>query len=451
MWTGQTASILAKPSAGRPPFTILLISDAVVAGLARYFGTAPGPLVHVVPLDEVKAAVRSPSALGLIRADDVTPDVRALALDGDSLFGSERISAGRSWRLTVASTTPSLVSTDGLWTLAAGGDVNLDRMVYLRAVAQGRGADFPWSAGTARLAHYECCGWDGAALGVARSTGDSDTLRSRFLDADLALVNFEGSAPNDYSYRSNSLTFTFDPALLGGLRDAGIDMVSLANNHIRNGGDQGVLDTCSNLDNAGIGHVGAGTDLAAARRPGWLTAAHLNVAVLAYSAVGAGNWATASHPGAAPLRTDQVTADIRAARASGADVVIVMPHWGQEYSYYVSATQKSQAAAFVAAGADLVLGSHSHWVGAIESLPGPNGTGFVDYSMGDLLFDLNHDVQSQEGEVVTLSFVGKRLAQVQIDPTIMIDGAQVGLLDPSGDGRFVLDAIRLASHGLLDW
>jgi poly-gamma-glutamate capsule biosynthesis protein CapA/YwtB (metallophosphatase superfamily) len=98
-----------------------------------------------------------------------------------------------------------------------------------------------------------------------------------------------------------------------------------------------------------------------------------------------------------------------------------------------------------------VLGSHSHWVGAIQSIDRPQGPAFVDYSLGDLLFDLNHDLQAQEGVIATMTFSGKRLVQVDLDPTIMVDRAQVALLDPAGGGQAVLDAIRRASRGLIGW
>jgi poly-gamma-glutamate synthesis protein (capsule biosynthesis protein) len=146
-----------------------------------------------------------------------------------------------------------------------------------------------------------------------------------------------------------------------------------------------------------------------------------------------------------------VISDIHSARAAGADIVIVMPHWGSEYTYSVFSDQRAQAAAMVAAGADLILGSHSHWVGGIQSFNGPNGPAFVDYSMGDFLFDLTHDALAQQGVLVTLTFYGTRLVQVSLDPTIMIYGAQVGLLDPAGDGKGVLNAIRDASRGFSNW
>ena len=448
LWSGASKTLTAT-GAGPLSFHGLAVASRDVDGLSRFFGMRPAASVRVLSVDDLKAAVRGDaSILGLLEADDVTPDVRAMALDDVDLFGSNRLADPAAWRLRIATSAEPAVQSNALWTLAAGGDVNFDRRIYVQAITNHMGPDYPWLGGNARISGYECCGWLGARLVVARSRANGDEFRSRFADADLALVNFEGSAPDDYVYRPNSLVFTFDPELLVGLKNAGIDLVSLANNHIRNGGDQGVLDTMTNLDNVGIAHTGAGANLAAADQPGWLSAGGRKIAVLAYSAVGATNWATDSRPGATPLTTERVVADIGAARAAGADVVIVMPHWGTEFSYSISAAQRNQAKAFVAAGADLILGSHSHWVGGLQALDGTNGTAFVDYSMGDLMFDLNHDVPAQEAEVVTLTFVGRKLAQVQIDPTVMIGGYQVGLLNPATDGKSVLDAIRTASRGL---
>jgi poly-gamma-glutamate capsule biosynthesis protein CapA/YwtB (metallophosphatase superfamily) len=430
----------------------LAVAAADADAIAALLDITPAKSVEVLDPAGVKAAVRaSPSTLGLLPVDEVTPDVTALSVNGISLFGSGRIKALTDWPLLVRSAGPSSFSLATEWTLAAGGDVNLDRSVYVKAVQKGYGPDYPWSGGYAEISGYRCCSFDGGSVVVARATTDPGALARRFSQADLALVNLEGSAPNDFVYRPASLIFTFDPALLAGLHDAGIDAVSLANNHIRNGGDLGVIDTCTNLDRAGIAHAGAGADLAAARAPAWLQAAGLKVAVLAYSNVGRANFAGTDRAGAAPLDPQYVIDDILDARSAGADIVIVMPHWGEEYSYWLSTEQKQEAAAFVAAGADLVLGSHSHWVGAIQSIDRPQGPAFVDYSLGDLLFDLDHDIQSQEAVVLTLTFSGTRLVQVGLDPTVIVDGAQVALLDPAGDGHKVLDAIRRASRGLLDW
>ena len=439
------------PGASTLPYATLYVDTAAYRAMIELAAAGPGAAVQVVTTDRVKAAVASSSSvIGLIAADDVTPDVRAVAIDGRSLFGPGRVTDATLWPLRLMTDSRPAFSPAAEWTLAAGGDVNLDRRVYTASIGRGNGVNWPWSGGSAVVKSISCCGFDGAAIPFARQTGNPGVVSAILRGSDLAIVNLEGSAPDDWVYRPNSLIFTFDPELLAGLRNAGIDAVSLANNHIGNDGPAGVIATCRNVAAAGLEHAGAGATPTAARSPAWLSAGDLKVALLAYTAV-AGGWVSAARAGAAPLRIDEVTADIRAAKAAGAHLVIVMPHWGTEYSRFVGADQKREAAAMVSAGADLVLGSHSHWAGAIASIARPTGPAFIDYSMGDFLFDLNHDVWSDEGVILEFSFVGTRLAQVRLQPTVMVDGAQIGLLDPAGDGAAELAAIRRASRGLLGW
>ena len=124
-----------------------------------------------------------------------------------------------------------------------------------------------------------------------------------------------------------------------------------------------------------------------------------------------------------------------------------MPHWGVEYTDRPTSFQRSAAAAFIAAGADAVLGSHPHWAGALEAI----GKGVVVYSMGDFIFDLPRSEQTDEGLIVELTFVGRRLVQIDLHPTIELDRSQPNLLDPTVDGRVVLDRIRAASGSILAW
>ena len=446
LWAGKA------PAAAGTGFTSVAVASQDADALSAALGVAHGTNVALLTSTQVKSAVvSSPATLGLIPAEDVTPDVLALSVDGVSLFTSERVRDVAKWPLNVMSATPTTYAAADIWTLAAGGDVNLAREVYVKAVTKKLGPDYPWSAGYAVIYGRDCCDVKGGPLLSVHPTGGGGVLRSRLADADLAIVNLEGPAPDAHVNSRDSLNFTFDPALLVGLKNAGIDAVSLANNHIKNGGAQGVIQTIQHLDAIGLPHTGAGANTASARQPVWLAADGLKVAFLAYSAVGTQNWASARTPGAAPLRQADVAADIKAVRAAGANIVIVMPHWGEEYSYSLSATQTGDAAVFVAAGADLVLGSHSHWVGGIETIPGPDGPAFIDYSLGDFLFNLNHDRQSQEAVLATMTFSGTRLVQVGLDPTVMIAGARVGLLSPSGAGSTVLDAIRAASRRLPGW
>ncbi len=434
------ARLLDGP-AGR---SIAVMSDDLSA-LAATLGVTPGIGLPSASPAEIRAAVLASSGtIGILRAADVTPDVRALAVDGRSLFGAERIHSLDAWPLLVRETPAAGAEPfdpAAAWTLVAGGDVMLDRAVYRESVLAGKGADFPWDGGTAEIAGWTCCGVGGALLPVGRRTGGDGAVRSLLGSADVALVNLEGPAPDDYTYHPGGLVFTFDPALLVGLRDAGVDVVSLANNHISNAGATGIADTVRHLDALGLAHAGAGADPAAARRPAIVQAGGLRVAVLAYDTIRPDLDAAAGRAGAAPLRLDQAAADIHAARAAGADVVVVMPHWGVEYTDAVSTMQRSEAAALIAAGADAVLGSHSHWVGPLEAIDGRP----VLYSLGDLVFELTHDQRTMEGALADLTFVGRRLVQLDLHPTLILDGSQPNLLDPAGDGAALLGQVRAAS------
>ncbi len=92
----------------------------------------------------------------------------------------------------------------------------------------------------------------------------------------------------------------------------------------------------------------------------------LRVAFLAYDQVGPDwLWATDDAPGCAPMRIDQMAADVQAARRQ-ADVVVVVCHWGYEYSAYATASQQDAARALGEAGAALVIGGHAHVVQGVE-------------------------------------------------------------------------------------
>jgi poly-gamma-glutamate synthesis protein (capsule biosynthesis protein) len=136
--------------------------------------------------------------------------------------------------------------------------------------------------------------------------------------------------------------------------------------------------------------------------------------------------------------------DIRQARRDGADVVVVMPHWGPEYVTRVTAEQRRWARAMVRAGADAVLGAHSHVAGPIESIDGVP----VLYSLGNLLFDLPRFEETEEGVLAELTFDGARLAQLDLHPTVIVDRSRVMLLDPDADGEVVLRRMQGASTRL---
>ncbi len=445
-WSSEqsiTRSALATLLAGGSMRRVY-VATADLPWLASLLRVTPGANVLALAPADVLAAVRaSPSSLGIVRADQVVPSVRALAVGGVSLFGDGRVHDLAAWPLTASEPAGSAASTfdpSATWTLVAGGDVMLDRYVYRRTVVDRLGADYPWNGGNARITSTSCCGYPGYRISKA-SASAAGTLRAYLRRQDLAIANLEGPAPSTFVYHPSGLTFSMDPKLLVGLKNAGIDMVSLANNHILNSGAAGISSTIKNLDALGIKHAGAGATSRAARQPAWLTAGRLKVAILAYNAVGGAPNATSPSAGAAGLTLATASADIRAARAAGADVVIVFPHWGVEYTDRLNTQQASLGPPLLKAGADAVIGGHSHWAGPIRVVGGK----LIVYSMGDFVFDLMHDTRTQEGILVELTFTGKRLSQVVLRPTFIVGAVQPGFLLPAYGGSALLNRIHAAS------
>jgi Bacterial capsule synthesis protein PGA_cap len=428
----------------------VLVAEPYLESLSSMLGVSLGASVQSASVEEVLGAVRrSRRTLGIVPAGAVVPTVRALAFGGTTLFGGERARTLDGWPLTVPSvegSAPDEAAFDPAttWTIAAAGDVMLDREVYRQAVILDKGPDYPWDGGVARITARTCCNAFGGPEITARRAGRPGAVRQLLEGADIAIVNHEGPAPDDFKFNPHGLRFSFDPALEAGLAGAGIDVVSLGNNHIRDAGSSGVIETIRNVRAAGILTAGAGSDERAAREPACLDRSGQRVCVLAYDAVDLADAATGARPGAAHLRTASVKRDVWQARQEGADVVVVVPHWGVEYVESRTGLQRRHAKAIVDAGADVILGAHSHVVGAMESIRGVP----VLYSMGNFIFDLTRFEQTLEGVIVELTFAGDRLLQVELHPTVLMNLSQANLLDPERDGRVVLRRMRDASEGL---
>ena len=381
--------------------------DAMLMGASRLYrrvlvaGTVPGATPSSP--DAIRTAVNADTrTLGLLPAGEVTPDVRALTLDGLDLFGNDRLRDVTDWPLHVPAAPgvdPPAFDPATTWTLVAGGDVMLDRSVYRRTVRQGKGGDYPWDGGLAEIIGRRCCSAAGHPLPVVRRTGQVGAVRALFQDADLALVNLEGPAINGFRWHPHGLTFTFDPALLEGLRDAGVDVVTIGNNHIGDAGPNGVAETIGHLDKLGIAHVGAGRDGATARAPAWFDIARQRVALFGYDAVRPPTTRRRNVPAAQacprplPRRHRR-----RARRWSGRGRR--PPHWGAEYKAAPTSKQRGHAKKLAEAGSTLILGSHSHWAGAMELIDGRP----VLYSLGNLVFDLTRSEETVEGLVVEITF-----------------------------------------------
>jgi poly-gamma-glutamate synthesis protein (capsule biosynthesis protein) len=395
---------------------------------------------------------RNRQAIGFLRADQVAPSVRAIGWGSAELFGNQRVKSLDAWPLTATLQVPEgqapAYDPGDAWTLVAGGDVLLDRGVKLAIDDHASGTDFPFNGGTVDITGRcrDCSpfGWD---TPYTDRTGNAGVVRKLTRGADITIANFENPAPDDWRFHAAGTVFSADPDNIAVLADAGFDWVSMANNHIGDAGDDGILETMDNLDDHGIAHAGAGRNTKQAHRAALLEAGGVTVGLLGYDTIAPTYWSTPDSPGSAHMTKKALRQDIRAARKAGADVVVVMPHWGVEYTAKPTAQQQKLGRAAIDAGADMVIGNHPHWVGAMEVYKGRP----IWYALGNLVFDQTWSIPTEQGITLELTMAGDRLVQARMRPHLILDKAQPNFLDPAGDGRAVLNQVYRASGQLLPW
>ena len=337
---------------------------------------------------DVLRTVRSRTdVLGILPAADVDPSVRVLTVGG-----RHPLRDPRSYPLQVPAAEPAPAVT----TLTVVGDVMLGRRVG-RAIADDPRAVFRPLAG-------------------------------RLSRANLTVGNLESTLSTDGRPTQGSDSFGASPRVLRGLESAGFDVLSLANNHVGDYGDRALRQTLDRLKAADLAYVGAGRDLAEARKPVVLTRDGVRIGLIATDSIGESPAATGRRAGTnrlnMPPRTGpldrralaRITADIRALERT-VDVVLVVPHWGAQYTHRPEASQRTVARAFAAAGADLVIGGHPHWVQGWERV----GSSTVVHSLGNFIFDMDFQTKTREGVFVEVTLWGGEVKAVEPVPYVIDD------------------------------
>ncbi|WP_460829984.1 CapA family protein [Nocardioides hungaricus] len=276
-----------------------------------------------------------------------------------------------------------------------------------------------------------------------------DPMADRLAGADITVGNLESTLstagpPNPVQ------TDLFDapPSVRADLRRAGFDALSLANNHTGDYGDAGLVSTVSLLREGGFATFGAGADLAAAREPAVVRRDGVSFGFLGFNAIGETPEAAPGQPGAlslsmpprtGPLDTaelDRLVGDVRRL-ARRVDVVVVMPHWGEQYTYEPWPVQRRVARALARAGADLVVGGHPHWVQGAELV----GDSLVVQSLGNFVFDMDFSPETMEGLALEATFWGDRLVAAELVP-YRIGADFAPRVVPVSQARRMLDGFR---------
>ena len=208
-----------------------------------------------------------------------------------------------------------------------------------------------------------------------------------FGDADLTMVNLENPMTLRGTRVEKEYNFRANPKYARLLHGSGIDLVTLANNHILDYGSEGVFDTIANLDSAEVRHVGAGLNLDAARKPVIVDINGLRIGFLGYLdsiRTRTLQFAGDSTAGPAGFTMDSLLQDIARLRDQ-ADYIVINYHWGVEKSHETQQRQIDIAHRAIDAGADLIVGHHPHVLQGIERYKGK----VIAYSLGNFIFGGN--------------------------------------------------------------
>jgi poly-gamma-glutamate capsule biosynthesis protein CapA/YwtB (metallophosphatase superfamily) len=388
---------------------------------------------------------RNPGALGLVPWDEVGPRVRTVAVDGESLL--EPGEEPKNYALRPGEAPGP--DRDELRRVVVGGDIVLDRGQNYMVIQQGMGLDFPLDGGYAAItsrvpepSYYSETGI--VHQFTAERTGGSGAIRDYLTSADLTVANLENPVIRAAVWHPEDTTFTGELSLLPVVKDAGIDGVTLGNNHILDAGVSGVRETMAHLDDAGIAYAGAGMDIAEAREPMIFSLGETKVGVLSYQGVPSYDWAWATDTaaGTAPIAKEVMIEDVQRLR-DRVDLVVVSPHWGKEYMATPEPWQVDWAHAAVEAGADLVVGGHAHWPKGIEVYEGSP----VFYGVGNFLFDQSWSEETSTGIFAEITLYEDRVVQIQPVPFVLLDYAQPNFLTASGGGNRALRKVYAASLG----
>jgi poly-gamma-glutamate capsule biosynthesis protein CapA/YwtB (metallophosphatase superfamily) len=335
----------------------------------------------------VRRVERGSPVVGLVPADALSPTVRALAVGG-----ADPVADPEAYPLRTPGEPPGRVLS-----LVVGGDVMLGR-----GVARAHPRD---------------------------ATTTLRPLRPALAGADLSVVNLESTLSDDGPALQGGDSFAADPAVRGGLAALGVDAVSLANNHTGDFGERALRRTLSLLERGPVPGFGAGRDLGEAAEPLVLRRGGTSVGLVGFNAIGETPRAAPGTPGALSVRMPPrtgplVEADLRRVErivrrlADRVDVVVVLPHWGTQYTHAPEPVQRRVARRLAGAGADLVVGGHPHWVQGFQRV----GDALAVHSLGNLVFDMDFMEQTMEGVLLRATFWDGRLVAAEPIPYRMDAG-----------------------------
>ena len=287
-------------------------------------------------------------------------------------------------------TMPQTTQTAGNETLLIGltGDVMLGRLVNEQVSAAGY--EYPW----------------GDMLPLLRST-------------DVNLANLETTLTSSDKIVPKVFNFKAGPDKVQSLKEAKIDVVTIANNHILDFSEEGMLETLSVLDKAGIMHVGAGRNISEAAAPVIIKRKNMSLGIVGYTDNEPGWEATEAKPGTAYVSVGDIdkVADAVKKLKEQADIVIFTIHWGPNMRQRPTGEFRNFAHEVIDAGADIFHGHSAHIFQGVEIY----NDKLIIYDTGDFVDDyaVDPELRNDRSFLYLVEVDKKGVRKLQLIPTLI--------------------------------
>lgn len=275
----------------------------------------------------------------------------------------------------------------------------------------------------------------------------SEDLLAEMTGADIFMLN------NEFTYTlrgepvlEKQFTFRADPEDASYLLDMGVDIVSLANNHAYDYGEISLLDSMDTLAAMEMPYVGAGVNIEAASRPFFFETEGLKIGILSATQIERldnpdTKGATETSAGVFRCWDGTLLYEKTEEAAEECDFLVVYVHWGSENTTELDWAQKDQAKKLAQAGADLIIGNHSHCLQGIEMIEGVP----VFYSLGNFLFNS----KTVDTCLVKAEIEEGKLSRLQFIPALQ-SGCRVEMLTGSEKARVIQHMQSLSSGITID-
>ncbi len=253
-----------------------------------------------------------------------------------------------------------------------------------------------------------------------------DDLREDIQGADIAVAMLENSFLGDPTPCTGCTTFVSDDRVATGLAEVGFDIISTAGNHAGDAGQKGYPNTIEKLNSSGIKTSGTGKTIAEATKPAVFDLADRKIGLIgaddiAYfyweqdndpDAYGTNTFSSISENGVLSIDQSKLELIKKYKDEYGTDYLVVFMSWGIEYTNKPTMHQQELGRALIDNGADLVIGSHPHWVQSIEFYQGKP----IIYSLGNFIFDQTHTLQTRQSIAANFYYYDEILKSIELIP-----------------------------------